>query len=162
MRYFLDTEYIETERAVDLVSIGVVAEDGRELYAISTEFDPAPANDFVRTVVFPALEPRDHPAWMTRDAIRRRLRDFVADDIPSFCCWGGAAYDWWATVQLFPLPERVPDGWKYSAYDVMQLAEQAGMATDPIDPQLPAPPPDAHHALVDARWTRRVYDVLAR
>ncbi len=40
MKFFLDTEFIEDGRTIDLVSIGVVAEDGREFYAVSTEFDP--------------------------------------------------------------------------------------------------------------------------
>ena len=39
MRYFYDTEFIENGRTIELISIGVVAEDGREFYAISTEFD---------------------------------------------------------------------------------------------------------------------------
>ena len=38
-RYFYDTEFIEDGRIIDLVSIGVVDEHGREYYAISTEFD---------------------------------------------------------------------------------------------------------------------------
>ena len=66
MRYFLDTEFIESERRVDLVSVAVVCEDGREFYAISTEFDPALANEFVQTVVLPLLEPREDPAWKSR------------------------------------------------------------------------------------------------
>jgi len=48
MKYFLDTEFIEGFRKplfgksryfIDLISIGIVAEDGREYYAISNEFD---------------------------------------------------------------------------------------------------------------------------
>ena len=38
-RYFYDCEFIEDGRTVDLVSIGVVDEHGREFYAVSTEFD---------------------------------------------------------------------------------------------------------------------------
>ena len=53
VKYFIDTEFIDRERFIDLISLGVVAEDGREFYAISTEFDPAHANTFVRTVVIP-------------------------------------------------------------------------------------------------------------
>jgi 3' exoribonuclease, RNase T-like len=161
MLYFLDTEFIEGERTVDLVSIAVVADDKREFYAISTDFDPERANTFVQRSVLPLLEPRGHPAWKSRHRILDELVAFVgADRQPVFWTWGGSAYDWWATVQLFPLARRVPDGWKYSAYDVMQLAEEAGLATDPIDPRLPIPPADAHHALADARWTRAVYHFL--
>lgn len=48
MKYFFDTEYIEDfhkplfgrrRHFIDLISIGIVAEDGREYYAISKDFD---------------------------------------------------------------------------------------------------------------------------
>ena len=44
MRYFYDTEFIEDGNTIELVSIGIVAEDGREYYAVSTDFDAARAN----------------------------------------------------------------------------------------------------------------------
>ena len=37
MRYFYDCEFIEDGTTIDLVSIGIVAQDGRELYLVSTE-----------------------------------------------------------------------------------------------------------------------------
>lgn len=48
MKYFLDTEFLEgtqktwfgqTNPTIDLISIGIVAEDGREYYAISKDFN---------------------------------------------------------------------------------------------------------------------------
>lgn len=48
VRYFYDTEFIEDGQTIELVSIGIVAEDGREYYAVSTDFDPARANPWVR------------------------------------------------------------------------------------------------------------------
>lgn len=51
MRYFYDTEFIEDGHTIELISIGVVAEDGREYYAVSTEFDPERAGSWVRTHV---------------------------------------------------------------------------------------------------------------
>lgn len=48
MKYFIDTEFIEgfhkplfgkKRHFIDLISIGIVAEDGREYYAISKDFD---------------------------------------------------------------------------------------------------------------------------
>ena len=40
MRFFYDCEFIEDGTTIELVSLGMVAEDGRELYVVSTEFDP--------------------------------------------------------------------------------------------------------------------------
>ena len=60
MRYFYDTEFIEDGRTIELVSIGIVAEDGREYYAVSTAFDPSKANAWVRENVLDKLpSPRD-------------------------------------------------------------------------------------------------------
>ena len=48
MRYYLDTEFLEgtqrsffgkTKPTIDLISIGIVSEDGREYYAISKDFN---------------------------------------------------------------------------------------------------------------------------
>lgn len=39
MKYFIDTEFVEEPGSIELISIGIVAEDGRKYYAISKEFD---------------------------------------------------------------------------------------------------------------------------
>ena len=55
MRYFYDTEFIENGSTIDLVSIGIVAEDGREYYAVSTDADHTKANKWVRKHVLDKL-----------------------------------------------------------------------------------------------------------
>ena len=39
MKYWIDTEFIERPCTIDLISVGLVAEDGREFYAESSEVD---------------------------------------------------------------------------------------------------------------------------
>lgn len=156
----MNTEYIDTERVIDLISLGIVAADGREFYAISTEFDASLGNEFVHDIVLPLLEPRADPAWMSRARMKMELIAFIGTDIPRFWCWGSAPWDWMAMAQLFPVAERVPDGWRYTAYDVSMLAENAGLTLNPVDSSLPALPADVHHALADARWIREVYAAL--
>lgn len=68
MKYFIDTEFIEgfhkplfgrRRHFIDLVSIGIVAEDGRTYYAISKEFEPKKASEWVQdNVLYPIM--RDH------------------------------------------------------------------------------------------------------
>jgi len=57
MKYFFDTEFIEgfkkplfgkRRHYIDLISIGIVAEDGREYYAISNEYNYNDADDWVK------------------------------------------------------------------------------------------------------------------
>ena len=37
MKYFLDTEFIEDGKTIDLISIGIVCEDNRTLYYQNSE-----------------------------------------------------------------------------------------------------------------------------
>lgn len=58
MRYFFDTEFIEDGKTIDLISIGIVAEDGREYYAINRDCDFSKASDWVKENVIAKLPPR--------------------------------------------------------------------------------------------------------
>ena len=65
MKYFIDTEFIEgfhkplfgkRRHFIDLISIGIVCEDGREYYAISNEFNPKKADKWVlENVLYPMV-----------------------------------------------------------------------------------------------------------
>jgi len=65
MRYFFDTEFIEgfnkplfgkKRHFIDLISIGIYCEDGREYYAVSNEFNPKDADDWVKKNVLDKIE----------------------------------------------------------------------------------------------------------
>src|ERR1700760_1589620 len=99
MRFFYDCEFIEDGTTIELVSIGVVAEDGREFYAVSTEFDPSRAIDWVRRNVLDKLPSPADPAWRSRARIR--------DDLLAFLTESGEPVELWAVVALFP-PRRPP------------------------------------------------------
>ncbi len=47
-RFWFDTEFIEDGRTIDLISIGIVSEDNRKYYAVSSECDPTKASKWVR------------------------------------------------------------------------------------------------------------------
>jgi hypothetical protein len=66
MRYWLDTEFIEDGKTIDLISIGIVCEDGREFYAVNNECHWYRANDWVlENVLLPMGI--DRQGWMERD-----------------------------------------------------------------------------------------------
>ena len=58
MRYWLDTEFIAAPYSIDLISIGLVAEDGCEFYAESNEVDWSKANLWTLANVRPQLDGR--------------------------------------------------------------------------------------------------------
>src|SRR3954453_12735619 len=82
-RYFYDCEFIEDGRLIDLVSIGVVDEHGREFYAVSTEFDDSRAVPWVRRNVLDKLPKPADKAWRSRERIREDLLEFLAEPLRS-------------------------------------------------------------------------------
>jgi len=155
MRYFIDWEFHEDGTVIVPISLGVVAEDGRELYCCSTDFDPSAVNDWVRANVLPQLPPRSAPAWMPRTGIRDALVAFVgADEKPDFWAYY-ADYDWVATCQLFGRMIDLPRHFPRFCMDLKQWAVQLGIR------KLPAQADGEHDALCDARWNRDMYDFLA-
>jgi 3' exoribonuclease, RNase T-like len=163
VRYFYDTEFIEDGRTIELISIGVVAEDGREYYAVSTEFDPERAGSWVRANVLPKLPPPASQLWRSRSQIRADLEKFfgvfsvggsdpVGDPIELWA-WV-AAYDHVALCQLWgPMP-ALPRAIPRFTRELRQLWEDRG------SPRMPPRPRDAHDALVDARDQLRRYRLI--
>lgn len=151
MRYFLDTEFMEDGKRIELLSIGVVSEDGREFYRESREAKWRRANDWVRANVLPHLD-RKSPACQPRELIARDLLGFIAPESPEF--WGYYAdYDWVALCQLYGTMMDLPEGWPMFCMDIKQLAVEKG------DPELP-PQENEHYALADARWNKLAWESL--
>lgn len=148
-RYFYDCEFIEDGRIVDLVSIGVVDEFGREFYAVSTQFDDSRAVPWVRRNVLDKLPSPADPAWRSRERIRNDLYEFLREPVQGrdeqieLWAWY-AAYDHVALAQLWgampALPREIPRFTK----DLRQRWDDLGR------PPLPAAQ-GRHDALVDAK-----------
>ena len=150
-RYFYDCEFVEDGHVIDLVSIGVVDEYGREYYAISTEFDDKPALPWVRRHVLDLLPSPSDPAWRSRDRIRTELHEFLVAPLRDGSAaqielWAWyAAYDHVVLAQLWgrmpELPREIPRFTK----ELRQLWDERGR------PPLPEPAGQRHNALADAR-----------
>ncbi|BBU22381.1 polyadenylate-specific 3'-exoribonuclease AS [Mycobacterium xenopi] len=157
MRYFYDTEFIEDGRTIDLISIGVAAEDGREYYAVSTEFDAARAGSWVRTHVLPKLPPPASQLWRSRSQIRIDLEKFfrINDGEPiELWAWVGA-YDHVALCQLWGPMTQLPAAMPRFTRELRQFWEDRG------SPRMPRRPADTHDALVDARDQLRRFRLIA-
>jgi hypothetical protein len=155
VRFFYDTEFIEDGKTIELVSIGVVDEAGREFYAVSTEFDPAKAGPWVREHVLAKLPSPGDRAWRSRERIRDDLLDFLGRPRGGIELWAWyAAYDHVALAQLWgPMP-ALPRQLPRFTRDLRQRWEDVGR------PKLPAAPDDAHDALADARHNLERWRVI--
>ena len=82
MKYFLDTEFLEgtqkkwfgqTKPTIDLISIGIVCEDGREYYAISKDFNLKEAwNRFQR---------KEHTMFEKQNAFKGKKEYWIRDNV---------------------------------------------------------------------------------
>ena len=151
VRFFYDLEFGDTRREVTLVSVGVVAEDGREYYAVSSEFDPLAVHPWVADNVLPQLPPSS--TWKSRSRIAAELEDFFGDE-PVWWAWYGA-YDHVALCQLWGAMPELPRAFPRFTLDVRQLWEHLGR------PALPAQESGLHDALADARHVRVKYEAMA-
>lgn len=148
MKIWFDTEFIEDGKTIDLLSIGLVREDGRMFYAEPAEADISKASAWVRENVLPHLS----GVKMARDDIAAGIRDF-AGEAPEFWAYY-ADYDWVALCQLYGTMVDLPGGWPMYCRDVKQLCDALG------NPRLPKQSTTAHNALQDARWAKDAWAFL--
>lgn len=181
MRIFLDTEFLEDGRTIDLISIGLVAEDGREYYAVSQDATRGRLlrrirkNPWLMENVVPSL-PKAHgdwnlqmprrwlfnysdPAVKPRHVIAREVRGFIlgAADPELWADWG--AYDHVVLCQLFGRMTGLPKGIPMWTHDLRQEVERLGA---PEPPRLSGTVAGMveHNALHDAREVKYRYEWL--
>lgn len=157
MKYFLDHEFMEDGKTIETLSLGLVCEDGRELYIVNSEADHSKANDWVKENVIPHLFDDVGYAGQLknwgRDLTRLAVFEFVQDTKPEF--WGYYAdYDWVAFCQLFGPMVKLPKGFPMYCRDIKQLCDMLG------NPKLPEQGKGEHHALLDARWNKKAYEFI--
>lgn len=170
-KIFYDTEFIEDGKTIDLISIGMVAEDGRELYAISAEFSfcALQRHDWLMANVAPSLPIKpaadggpwdiDHPDHRhvhTRAKIARMVQAFTTlTPEPELRAWYGS-YDHVALAQLFGRMIDLPPGVPMWTNDLRQEAARLGLS----DEGMPQQASGHHNALADARHNRLMNEFL--
>ena len=154
-RIFYDTEFIEDGSTIELISIGAVDEEGREFYAVSTQFDPMRAGRWVQRNVLDKLPPMSDPAWRSRLSIREAFYEFATAGEGPVELWAWyAAYDHVVLAQLWGAMPDLPRALPRFTHDLRQRWEDVGR------PALPSSPSDAHDALADARHNLRRWEII--
>jgi 3' exoribonuclease, RNase T-like len=162
MKYFLDTEFLDDRTAIDLISIAVVCEDGREYYACNdeVELERIYEDPWLSENVAPYLPAICGEQWKCRLAIAADLREFVSGETGSNEFWGYyPAYDWVALCQLYGKMIDIPRAFPKQCFDINQLRATIRLSDGGLAKKLPKPA-DARNALVDARWNRDFYNSI--
>lgn len=151
MKCFLDTEFIEDGRTIELLSIGIVREDGAEYYAEVAHANIRQADEWVLANVIPHLKGGD--ALKRHMDIGAEIVAFVGDS-PEFWAYY-ADYDWVALCQLYGRMIDLPKGWPMYCRDLKQAWDAGGFAGKPTDAVTQTG--IEHHALADAHWNRALH-----
>jgi hypothetical protein len=173
VKVFYDTEFLEDGKTIELISIGMVREDGAELYCVNRDAPwkrikhhewlmanvvpglPQPHGDWIRHM--PKSWPIDfnNPAVKDRAEIAAEVRRFLLDSLgePELWAWYGA-YDHVVLAQLFGRMIDLPTGIPMWTNDLRQEVHRLD------NPTMPEQPSGLHNALEDARHLRVMHDHL--
>jgi len=150
--YYVDAEFSENGSSIELISFGVVAEDGREFYRECSEYDAAKCSAWVRSQVLSKLAGKKPK---TLEEIRQDLLDFIGDDRhPRFVAYV-SAYDQLCLALLFGGMHSLPDEYPHYMWDLRQWLDDMHIDRAPRLKRK-----GRHHALEDAKWLRDICDSL--
>jgi hypothetical protein len=141
MKIWFDTEFIEDGKTIDLISIGMIREDGAELYLQNDEINWDNASQWVLDNVKPHLS----RFYYSKKYITESIIAFAGEK-PEFWAYY-CSYDWVVLCQLFGTMMELPKGWPMFCRDLVQEAKRLNLI-------LPKQETNQHHALADAIWTR--------
>lgn len=163
MKYFIDTEFIEgfhkplfgkRRHFIDLISIGIVAEDGREYYAISNGYRYKDADKWVKdNVILPMYIDRVHGDARNRwdvhnfhhafgksnEQIKLEILEFMgcwrdtfkwrvmSNNVPDVYAYY-ADYDWVVFCSLFGRMIDLPEGFPMYCKDMKQTQDEKALS----------------------------------
>jgi len=171
-----DLEFLEDGRTIELISIGMVCDDGREYYAVNRDMPVRKIrkHKWLMDNVVPSLpkghgDRRNHvpKSWLFdyADPVVKR-REHIADDVvafiqaagPDVVLWANyGAYDHVALAQLWGRMIDLPEGVPMFTCDIQQERLRLGLRWD----ELPQQESGEHNALADARHNQTVRRWLA-
>lgn len=160
MKYFLDTEFVEDGETIKLISIGIVAEDNRELYLQSKlgyyyKQDPVSCpNQWAKDNVLPHLDNRSSRRQELRDQI---IQFCQTPDDQRIEFWADyCSYDWIVLCQIFGTMMDLPDRFPMFCNDIQQYRSFLD------NPDLPEQKGIVHHALEDAKYCKQLWEYLTQ
>jgi hypothetical protein len=180
MKVYYNTQFLDTGNAINLISIGLAADDGRTYYAVNSEapWDAISANKWLCENVVPQLPlvspivpppagaPTRYNFTIDRTNTLVRPHWVIANEVRAFIqgveepeLWAYyPSHDYVALTQLWGPLMNAPAGIPDRPNDLQQEIERLQKGGSVVE--LPAKPANEHHALADAKWNKSVGDYL--
>ena len=186
MKYFFDTEFIEKPNTINLISIGIVSEEGDSYYAVCSDFNAETAwnNGWIRENVlktifkdFLKIEASNDVTStdgkftlanfqvlksiysLTTSTIKKEILAFIEPN-PTFYAYY-SAYDWVVFCWIFGRMIDLPEGYPMYCYDLKTMMDREGLDTAWKNKMVPEGD-NEHNALADAWWNLDLYEAITK
>ncbi len=143
MKIFFDTEFTGLHQKTTLISMGYVADNGREFYAEFTDYDESQIDDWLRENVIANLIYHDANDQSYTDGAhtgRAGRKAYIAQElelwfasfgVDRFEMWSDClAYDWVLFCDLWDHAFNIPKSIFYMPFDIATLMKVNGIDPD--------------------------------
>lgn len=171
---FFDTEFTGLNKEAELISLGILTQDGRHFYAEFNDFDKSKCNDFVQNEVIPNLkfyekinnkvflktDPYDYNVLGDKNLVKRSLLDWLNKLPKGVKTFIGdvVIWDWLLLHDLLAEDDgggpQLPFGIHYIPTDIASIMRDRGIDPDINREQFANKKVSKlHNALEDAKLT---------
>lgn len=160
MKIFFDTEFTGLHQNTTLISIGMIAEDGRKLYRELNDYDKNQIEPWLEDNVIANLN-NTNP--INTEQLRKAVENFI-EPYEKVEMWSDClAYDWVLFCEIWGHAFNIPSKIYYIPFDICTLFKLKGIDPDVNREKFAGITSSfqKHNALWDAQVIRACYDKLS-
>lgn len=155
-KVFMDCEFTGLHQGTTLISIGMIAEDGRELYCELNDYDKTQIDDWLKDNVIANLH-NTNP--INTEQLRKAIEGFI-EPYDTVEIWSDClSYDWVLFNQIWGHAFNIPKAIYYIPFDLCTLFKVKGIDPDVSREEYAGMTKGSqkHNALWDAKVIRECY-----
>ena len=156
MKIFFDTEFTGLHQGTTLISIGIITEDGRELYYELNDYDKTQIDGWLKNNVIANLR-NTNP--INTEQLRKAIEGFI-EPYDTVEIWSDClSYDWVLFNQIWGHAFNIPKAIYYIPFDLCTLFKVKGIDPDVSREEYAGMTRGSqkHNALWDAKVIRECY-----
>ncbi|KAG3044581.1 hypothetical protein PC121_g21817 [Phytophthora cactorum] len=172
MKVFFDTEFTGLHQNTTLISIGLIAENGRTFYAEFNDYDKSQVNNWILANVINNLiihpDRKNYYRVTDNEEIHLGNSAHITDKLEEWLyklgeveIWSDCLhYDWMLFVNLWGNAFSIPSNVYYIPFDICTLMKVKGVDPDVNREEFAGIEGAKHNALHDAKVIKACYDKL--
>ena len=159
-KIFMDCEFTGLHQGTTLISIGMIAEDGRELYCELNDYDKTQIDDWLRDNVIANLH-NTNP--INTEQLRKAIENFI-EPYETIEIWSDClSYDWVLFNQIWGHAFNSPKTIYYIPFDLSSMLKIYGYDPDINRKEFSELSDEFNHnALSDARMIKACYEKILK